>query len=41
MREARLVGLSQDGKTLILAVAETGEEFAVPVDDRLRAARKF
>ncbi|QNE17304.1 DUF3071 domain-containing protein [Kribbella qitaiheensis] len=38
MREARLVGLSQDGKTLILAVAETGEEFAVPVDDRLRAA---
>lgn len=38
MREARLVGLSQDGKTLILAEAETGEEFAVPVDDRLRAA---
>jgi hypothetical protein len=38
MREARLVGLSQDGKTIILAVAETGEEFAVPVDDRLRAA---
>ncbi|HEU4948925.1 MAG TPA: septation protein SepH [Kribbella sp.] len=38
MREAKLVGLSQDGKTLILAVAETGEEFAVPVDDRLRAA---
>ncbi|MDX6249296.1 MAG: hypothetical protein QOF10_2656 [Kribbellaceae bacterium] len=38
MREARLVGLSQDGKKLILAVAETGEEFAIPVDDRLRAA---
>ncbi|WP_344023345.1 septation protein SepH, partial [Kribbella jejuensis] len=38
MREARLVGLSQDGTQLILAVAETGEEFAVPVDDRLRAA---
>ncbi|MEV8371456.1 septation protein SepH [Kribbella sp. NPDC056861] len=38
MREARLVGLSQDGKQLILAMAETGEEFAVPVDDRLRAA---
>jgi hypothetical protein len=38
MREAKLVGLSQDGKTIILAVAETGEEFAVPVDDRLRAA---
>jgi hypothetical protein len=38
MREARLVGLSQDGKQLVLAMAETGEEFAVPVDDRLRAA---
>ncbi|TCN29221.1 DUF3071 family protein [Kribbella orskensis] len=38
MREARLVGLSQDGKQLILAMAETGEEFAIPVDDRLRAA---
>ncbi|TCC26104.1 septation protein SepH [Kribbella sindirgiensis] len=38
MREARLVGLSQDGKQLIVAMAETGEEFAVPVDDRLRAA---
>ncbi|GAB3923542.1 hypothetical protein GCM10029976_013890 [Kribbella albertanoniae] len=38
MREARLVGLSQDGTQLILAMPETGEEFAVPVDDRLRAA---
>jgi hypothetical protein len=38
MREARLVGLSQDGSQLVLAMAETGEEFAVPVDDRLRAA---
>ena len=38
MREARLVGLSQDGKQLIVAMAETGEEFAIPVDDRLRAA---
>lgn len=38
MREAKLVGLSPDGKQLILAAAETGEEFAVPVDDRLRAA---
>ncbi|WP_433002087.1 septation protein SepH [Kribbella sp. CA-294648] len=38
MREARLVGLSQDGKQLILAMEPTGEEFAVPVDDRLRAA---
>ncbi|MEU8222401.1 septation protein SepH [Kribbella sp. NPDC048915] len=38
MREARLVGLSQDGTKLVLAMTETGEEFAVPVDDRLRAA---
>jgi hypothetical protein len=38
MREARLVGLSQDGTQLIVALAETGEEFAVPVDDRMRAA---
>ena len=38
MREARLVGLSQDGTKLVLAMPETGEEFAVPVDDRLRAA---
>lgn len=37
MREAKLVGLSPDGK-LILAVAETGEEVAVGIDDRLRAA---
>jgi hypothetical protein len=38
MREAKLVGLNQEGDKLILVVAETGEEFAVPVDDRLRAA---
>ncbi len=37
MREAKLVGLSPDGK-LILAVAETGEEVGVGIDDRLRAA---
>jgi hypothetical protein len=37
MREAKLVSLSPDGR-LILAVAETGEEVAVGIDDRLRAA---
>src|SRR5262245_59190870 len=38
MREAKLVGLSPDGTKVILAVAETGEEVAVRIDDRLRAA---
>jgi hypothetical protein len=37
MRIARLVGLSQDGKSLIVAT-ESGEELAVAVDERLRAA---
>ena len=37
MRTARLVALSPDGRSLIAATDE-GEEFAVPVDDRLRAA---
>jgi hypothetical protein len=36
MRIARLVGLSQDGKSLIVAT-ESGEELAVAVDERLRA----
>jgi hypothetical protein len=31
------VGLSKDGQRLVL-VSDTGEEFAVPVDHRLRAA---
>jgi Protein of unknown function (DUF3071) len=38
MREAKLVRLSEDGKQVILALVETGEEIALPVDDRLRAA---
>jgi len=38
MREAKLVGLSPDGKYVILAMLETSEEIAVPVDDRFRAA---
>ncbi len=37
MRSARLVGLSQDGKSLIVAT-ESGEELAIAVDERLRAA---
>jgi hypothetical protein len=37
MRIARLVGLSQDGQSLIVAT-ESGEELAVAVDERLRAA---
>jgi hypothetical protein len=37
MRDARLVGLSPDGKSLIVAT-ETGEELAIAADERLRAA---
>lgn len=37
MRTARLVGLSQDGQSLIV-VTDTGEEMAILADDRLRAA---
>lgn len=37
MRTARLVGLSQDGQSLIV-VTDDGEELALPVDERLRAA---
>ena len=37
MRTARLVGLSPDGKSLIVAT-ESGEELAISADDRLRAA---
>jgi hypothetical protein len=43
MRTLRLVGLSDDGKNLILTVegdADGGERFEVPVDDRLRAAAR-
>ncbi|MFL6063656.1 MAG: septation protein SepH [Friedmanniella sp.] len=36
-RSAHLVGLSADGGSLVLAT-ENGDELAVPVDDRLRAA---
>jgi len=37
MRTARLVGLSSDGRFLIV-VTDSGEELAVAADDRLRAA---
>jgi hypothetical protein len=37
MQHLTPVGLSKDGKRLVL-VSDTGEEFAVPVDHRLRAA---
>ncbi|MFP5284057.1 MAG: septation protein SepH, partial [Actinomycetes bacterium] len=36
MRTARLVGLSVDGRSVIVAT-DRGEELAVPVDDKLRA----
>ena len=37
MRTARLVGLSPDGKSLIVAT-DSGEELAISADERLRAA---
>lgn len=37
MRTARPVGLSQDGRSLIVATSDGGE-LAIPVDDRLHAA---
>ena len=37
MRGARIVGLSPDGRFVIVAT-ETGEELAIAADDRLRAA---
>ena len=42
MRTLRLVGLSDDGSSLLLvADTEHGEEkFSIPVDDRLRAAAR-
>jgi hypothetical protein len=37
MQDLTLVGLSKDGKTLLL-VSDSGEEFALPADEKLRAA---
>ncbi|GAB3299304.1 septation protein SepH [Geodermatophilus aquaeductus] len=45
MRTLRLVGLSEDGKSLVLTIdggdgTDDGERFELPVDDRLRAAAR-
>src|SRR5688500_5204573 len=44
MRALRLVALSDDGTSLVLAGegddAETGERFKLPIDDRVRAAAR-
>jgi hypothetical protein len=44
MRTLRLVALSDDGKSLVLAIdgadAESSERFELPVDDRVRAAAR-
>jgi hypothetical protein len=44
MRTLRLVALSDDGKSLVLAVEgddpDTGERFELPIDDRVRAAAR-
>ncbi|WP_336029978.1 septation protein SepH [Geodermatophilus sp. FMUSA9-8] len=45
MRSLRLVGLSEDGRSLVLAAegadgTDDGERFELPVDDRLRAAAR-
>ncbi len=45
MRTLRLVGLSEDGRNLVLTVdggdgTDDGERFELPVDDRLRAAAR-
>jgi hypothetical protein len=43
MRTLRLVGLSDDGKNLLLAVEgddEGGERFELPIDERVRAAAR-
>ena len=37
MRTARLVGLSRDGRSLVVAT-DDGEELEIAADDRLRAA---
>ncbi|MGY1606601.1 MULTISPECIES: septation protein SepH [unclassified Geodermatophilus] len=45
MRTLRLVGLSEDGRSLVLTVdggdgSDDGERFELPIDDRLRAAAR-
>ncbi|MCV2489637.1 septation protein SepH [Geodermatophilus sp. YIM 151500] len=40
MRSVRLVGLSDDGRSLVLALDDGDERLTLPVDDRLRAAAR-
>ncbi|GAB3283177.1 septation protein SepH [Parasphingorhabdus pacifica] len=40
MRALRVVGLDEDGETVICEDPENGERFTVPADDRLRAAAR-
>ncbi|MFB9904507.1 septation protein SepH [Allokutzneria oryzae] len=40
MRALRVVGLGEDGQTVVLEDAERGERFTLPADDRLRAAAR-
>ncbi|RZS40993.1 DUF3071 family protein [Herbihabitans rhizosphaerae] len=40
MRALRVVGLAEDGKSVVCEDAERGDRFLVPADDRLRAAAR-
>lgn len=40
MRSLRVLGLSEDGTNVVCADQETGEYFALPADERLRAAAR-
>ncbi|MEU5695729.1 septation protein SepH [Actinosynnema sp. NPDC020468] len=40
MRALRVIGLEDDGKTVILEDPDRGERFALPADERLRAAAR-
>lgn len=40
MRALRVVGLDEDGETVICEDPETGDRFSVPADERLRAAAR-
>src|SRR5437764_15460272 len=40
MRALRVVGLDDDGKTVILEDPMRGERFTIPADERLRAAAR-
>lgn len=38
MRELRIIGLDEDGRTVVCEDTDTHERFTIPADDRLRAA---